>query len=194
MKKFLIILFLLVFSFLLAGCAQKDSDDLAKKPADEKDVSEKQNFNNKEKIKTDSQDLLEEDEKMPEEIFVYYNNTKKDPNMSDCSKVYPLKRELVDQSEHEEVNALVTLTMPLSQQEKEQGFVSNIPEGTQLVNLRISGEGLAYADFTEELNSGGGSCSMLARRAQIEQTLLQFPTIDKVIISVNGRTEDILQP
>jgi len=40
----------------------------------------------------------------------------------------------------------------------------------------------------------GGSCRVSAIRSQITQNLLQFPTIKNVIISVNGRTEDILQP
>jgi len=33
-----------------------------------------------------------------------------------------------------------------------------------------------------------------AIRAQIRETLKQFPTVDEVIISIDGRTEDILQP
>ncbi|PIP22172.1 MAG: hypothetical protein COX38_02115, partial [Candidatus Nealsonbacteria bacterium CG23_combo_of_CG06-09_8_20_14_all_39_25] len=40
----------------------------------------------------------------------------------------------------------------------------------------------------------GGSCKVSAIRAQITQTLKQFPTVDEVVISINGRTEDILQP
>ena len=33
-----------------------------------------------------------------------------------------------------------------------------------------------------------------AIRVQITETLEQFPTVDSVIISIDGRTEDILQP
>ena len=39
-----------------------------------------------------------------------------------------------------------------------------------------------------------GSCRVLAIRAQIESTLKQFPSIKKVVISVNGRTGEVLQP
>jgi len=31
-------------------------------------------------------------------------------------------------------------------------------------------------------------------RSQIESTLKQFPSVKQVIISVDGRTDDILQP
>jgi len=33
-----------------------------------------------------------------------------------------------------------------------------------------------------------------AIRAQITETLKQFPTVENVVISIDGRTEDILQP
>jgi len=40
----------------------------------------------------------------------------------------------------------------------------------------------------------GGSCRVSAIRAQIIETLKQFSTVKNVVISINGRTEDILQP
>jgi len=40
----------------------------------------------------------------------------------------------------------------------------------------------------------GGSCRVAAISAQIMETLKQFPTVKDVIISINSRTEDILQP
>lgn len=54
---------------------------------------------------------------------------------------------------------------------------------------------IAYIDFSEEINAyGGGSCWVEDIRSSIFNTLKQFPTIDDVIISVNGRTKYILQP
>jgi spore germination protein GerM len=35
---------------------------------------------------------------------------------------------------------------------------------------------------------------VMAIREQIEKTLLQFETIDDVVISINGETEEVLQP
>ena len=50
------------------------------------------------------------------------------------------------------------------------------------------------SDFNNLTESGGGSCSMASRYAQIENTLKQFPTVSSVKLSINGRTGDIFQP
>jgi hypothetical protein len=69
-----------------------------------------------------------------------------------------------------------------------------IPSGTTLNALLIK-DGVANADFSKELTKGvAGSCKVGAIRAQIEETLKQFPTIKDVVISVNGVSEGILQP
>lgn len=61
-----------------------------------------------------------------------------------------------------------------------------IPQGTKLLILFIE-NGTAYAEFSKEIqNYGGDSCNALAIRAQIEKTLKQFPTVDRVEISVPG--------
>ena len=50
-------------------------------------------------------------------------------------------------------------------------------------------------DFDAQLEEGmGGSCRVSAVRAQITETLLQFSEARNVVISVDGRIEDILQP
>jgi spore germination protein GerM len=40
----------------------------------------------------------------------------------------------------------------------------------------------------------GGSCRVSGIRNQIIQTLKQFPTIKNVVISVEGNSEEALQP
>ena len=65
--------------------------------------------------------------------------------------------------------------------------------------MRIQGltieNGVAKVDFSEQLEfQVGGSCRVAAIRAQITDTLKQFPTVDSVVISIDGRTEDVLQP
>ena len=56
-------------------------------------------------------------------------------------------------------------------------------------------DGVAKIDFDEQMEfQMGGSCRVAAIWAQITETLKQFPTIDSVEVSINGRTEDILQP
>lgn len=78
--------------------------------------------------------------------------------------------------------------------EKEAGYTTSINPGTKLQSLRVE-NGTAYADFNEELDKNtGGSCLVTAIYTQIANTLKQFPTVDSVVISINGETEEVLQP
>ena len=57
------------------------------------------------------------------------------------------------------------------------------------------GDGILRVDFDGTLEFGaGGSCRVTAIRSQIRETVKQFPSVRDVVISINGRTEDILQP
>ncbi len=76
---------------------------------------------------------------------------------------------------------------------EEENYSSAIPEGVTLQSLVIE-DGVAKADFSSELDEVAGSATVIAVREQIEKTLLQFETIEEVVISVDMRTEDILQP
>jgi len=80
---------------------------------------------------------------------------------------------------------------PTSQEEGE-GIQTAIDEETQLISLEIEEE-VAYADFTSELDVSGSAWVMLIR-SQIEETLMQFESVDEVVISIEGETEDVLQP
>ena len=63
-----------------------------------------------------------------------------------------------------------------------------------VILLSSSKDNSAFANFNNELNKAAGSCLVSAIRAQIENTLLQFEGINNVVISVEGKTEEILQP
>lgn len=74
------------------------------------------------------------------------------------------------------------------------GILTAIPEGVELKNITIEG-GVATADFDEKLQEGvAGSARVTMIRQQIERTLLQFDTVQEVIITINGQSEEILQP
>ena len=81
-----------------------------------------------------------------------------------------------------------------SVEEKALGLSTAIPEKAKLLDIDIQ-EGIARADFSKELQEGvAGSARVTAIRDQIEKTLLQFESVSKVIIMVEGEKEDILQP
>ncbi len=125
-------------------------------------------------------------------VKAFFNNSKLDPEYS-CNKVFPVERRIpkttaVARAAIQELLNGVTLS------EQDQGFSTSINTGVKIQNLTIE-NGTARIDFDDQLEfQVGGSCRVSAIRAQITETLKQFSTVQNVIISINGRTEDILQP
>jgi spore germination protein GerM len=75
-------------------------------------------------------------------------------------------------------------------------LVSTIPQGTKLLDVFISKEGIAYADFSEELISRhpGGTDGEISTVYSIVNTLtLNFPQIKRVQILVNSQVVDTLK-
>ncbi len=125
-------------------------------------------------------------------VQVYFNNGRMDPEFS-CNKVFPVEREII-KTEAMARATLEELLKGTSEKEESEGFFTSINPGVKIQKLTI-GNGVAKVDFDERLEfQMGGSCRVAAIRAEITETLKQFPTVKNVIISINGRTEDILQP
>ena len=111
----------------------------------------------------------------------------------DCSRTIAIERQTPKTLAIAKA-ATEALLRGATQEEINQGFVSNINSGVRIQNLTIE-NGVAKVDFDKQLEfQVGGSCRVAAIRAQITETLKQFSTVDSVIISIDGRTEDILQP
>lgn len=72
------------------------------------------------------------------------------------------------------------------------GVTTTIPSGVTVRSFAIR-ERVAYADFDRTIEAGG-SCRVTAIRASVTQTLLQFPAIRSVVISVEDNVEEALQP
>ncbi len=131
-------------------------------------------------------------EKMKVKIFLSDSRFVNEPYF-DCSRTISADRE-VFKTKAVGAAAIEALLRGANENEMAQNYFSNINPGTRLEKLTIE-NGIARADFDEQLEfQVGGSCRVAAIRAQITDTLKQFPTVKEVIISVNGRTEDILQP
>ncbi|TSC81968.1 MAG: sporulation/spore germination protein [Parcubacteria group bacterium Gr01-1014_20] len=130
---------------------------------------------------------------MPEQavLKVYFTNDKIKP-VKNCTEVVPVERYYTKTSQVATF-AILSLLNGLYQNEIDAGYTTNIPKGVWLNSIRVE-DSVAYVDFSKKLEEGGGSCHMTALRSQIEQTLLEFPTVKSVQISVEGRTGDILQP
>ncbi|MBI3290830.1 GerMN domain-containing protein [Candidatus Falkowbacteria bacterium] len=135
-----------------------------------------------------------EDFKSPK-IKVFFSNIKEDPEILECDKVYPIEREVAPSDNFIAV-ALEELFKGLTEEDIKAGFVDNLPEAAVKINsLEIIATSTLAVDFDQALQEGvAGSCRVLAIRAQISETLKQFPNISEVVISIEGETEEILQP
>lgn len=126
-------------------------------------------------------------------INLYFGNSQLDPEVLDCNKVFSVQR-IITKTQAIGQAALEELLKGPTQEEKNQGYLTSINNGVKINSLTIT-NGIARVDFDSQLEYAvGGSCRVAAISSQITQTLKQFPTVKEVIISINGRTEDILQP
>ena len=126
-------------------------------------------------------------------VEVYFPNSALDPEHLDCSLVFPVRRAVIDDPELEGRAAVEALLAGPTEEEKAEGYFTPFPDGVTLETLTMQGA-TARADFSAELKQVAGSCRVLSIRAQIEETLMQFPEAATVIISVDGSVDEALQP
>jgi len=125
-------------------------------------------------------------------VKIFFGNIKEDPEVLNCEKVYSVEREVFENKVM--VQALEELLKGPTLEEQEKGYLTNINPGVNINSLIVENN-IVKVDFDEQLGfQVGGSCRVMAIRSQITGTLVQFPEINDVIISINGRIEDILQP
>jgi len=123
-------------------------------------------------------------------LKVFFTNPNRSPN--DCSAVYVVLRPAATSTSVAREATQLLLQGPTSS-EQSAGYSSQIPSGTTLLGLTIT-NGVAKADFGGTIAQAAGSCRVQAIRAQITNTLRQFPTVQSVVIMVNGKSGAILQP
>ncbi len=127
------------------------------------------------------------------QVSVFFPNTDEDPDSSRCEVTFPVTRTITKTQAvgKASINELLKGT---TSSEKARKYYTAIPEGVVLKSLTIK-EGVAYADFNSKLTEGvGGTCLVDRIRSQIRNTLQQFPTVKDVVISVEGKTEGVLEP
>ncbi len=87
--------------------------------------------------------------------------------------------------------ALEALLAGPTDSERGQGLQTAIPAGTRLRSVRVQ-DGVVWADFSREIDSGGGSASMLGRFWQIVYTATQFPDAPRVRLLIEGEAKRTL--
>lgn len=134
-------------------------------------------------------------------VLIFFSSIKKDPETINCDRTYPVERAVSRLSNNEKSALAEYAYLAISEllkgpagYEKDDGYFTSINKDAKLQNIIIE-NGIATVDFNEKLNEGAaGSCKVQAIRSQITETLKQFPEVKEVLISVNGETEEILQP
>jgi spore germination protein GerM len=132
---------------------------------------------------------------LPPTIVVrsFFGNSQFNP-AADCTKVYPVAH-TIPRTPLVLKAAIEQLLAGPTADEKKSGYITSINSGVKVLSANITADKEAKIDFSTELGQGvAGSCRVTAIRSQIEQTAKQFPAVSKVIISINGKTEGILQP
>jgi hypothetical protein len=131
-------------------------------------------------------------EERSREVSLFFSSTKEDPSSLNCEITYPVKRRVPFNNTPAE-ETMNQLLMGPTTQEQQDGYSSNISKEVRINKLTIQDE-TAKVDFNEKLKDVAGSCKVQAIRSQIENTLKQFNTVQNVEISINGSTEEVLQP
>lgn len=112
---------------------------------------------------------------------------------TDCSEVIAVSRR-VPKTETPIRTALDELLRGPYKADADAGYTTSINAGTTIKSVNLK-SGTLTIDFEKNIEAGvGGSCRVTAIRAQITQTAKQFANVNTVVISVEGRTEDVLQP
>lgn len=125
-------------------------------------------------------------------VKVFFTNTRLDPDISG-DKVFAVERR-IPRTKAVARRAIEELLKGPTGEEAAQDYSTAINTGVKIQRLVIE-NGTAKVDFSERLQEQvAGACLVSAIRAQITQTLRQFPSVDDVIISIDGRSEDVLQP
>ena len=127
------------------------------------------------------------------DVKVFFPNSKLNPDVKDCKLVYPVTRS-IPKTETIEKATLNELIKGLTQEDKDDGYFTYINNEVKVLDFSIENN-ILRVNFSKELDEEvSGSCMVDTIKAQIEETLKQFDTIDSVIISIEGKTEGILQP
>lgn len=126
---------------------------------------------------------------------LYFINNELSADNLDCTEVFPVTRkELLPLHADRKLLVLNSLIKGVTETEKDSGYYSLIDPETKVNSVAVDNE-IIIVDLSEALeNNSGGSCRAEAIRSQIENTLKQFEGIEKVLISVNGDFDNVLQP
>ncbi len=114
---------------------------------------------------------------------LWFSNNQKG-SLEDCSETFPVSRTIAQTSAIGR-GAIGELLKGPTELEKTQGYYSHISPTVVLESLVISNH-VANADFSPQSQLSGDTCRAKSARSSIEGTLLQFETVESVMIRIGG--------
>ncbi len=122
-------------------------------------------------------------------VNVYFSPALAPQTPADCARVQPVRRDLPS-TRAVATASLQQLFAGPSADERAAGLRSPFSAATAgLLKRLVIRRGTAYVDLHDLRSQLGGatsSCGALELRSQIERTLLQFPTVQKVRLAIDG--------
>lgn len=127
---------------------------------------------------------------------VYFHNTGLSGNAVSCDQVFPLAR-TVPITRTVAQAALNSLFAGPTSAEQEQGYHSPFNKRTEgiLKNIRIVRQ-TAYVDLHDIrpiLPGSSSSCGSAEFFAEVQSTLLQFPSVRRVVFAIDGRPREFYE-
>jgi spore germination protein GerM len=122
-------------------------------------------------------------------VLVYFSNDRLATDPTDCAAVFPVERS-VPRTTAVATAALRELFRGPTPAEQALGFRSFFSAATAglLRDIRIDG-GTAYVnlhDLRAELSGATSSCGAAEFQSQVSRTMLQFPTVKRIIYAIDG--------
>jgi len=94
-------------------------------------------------------------------------------------------------TDHPLESALKQLLNGPTQAEKEEGFYSEIPQGTKLLGVQVSHQ-VVHVNLSKEFTQGGGSTSMIQRVKELKDTIASVEGNYPVKIEIEGKPLNVL--
>ena len=130
-------------------------------------------------------------------IKLYFDNEKLNPGVADCSKVFPVTRQ-IPKTKAIAAAALLELFKGTTKEEEAKQYVafSNSETAGILKSVNVK-NGAAYVNFDkrvhQQLGNATSTCGGSQFFSMVEKTLTQFPTIKKVYYAIEGDTDDFYE-
>lgn len=127
-------------------------------------------------------------------IKLFFPNRIFNPESFDCSLVYDVIR-LIPYTKSVAAATLNEFIKGPTKEEEAKGYFGVMPSDTKVNSIKIV-NGILSIDFSKEAEAGGGSCGQSAKVSSLNKTMMQFPTVKNLKISIegNGNPEQIFQP